>query len=249
MVHRDIKPANLLLQHEPGTETIQVKILDFGLARLQHAEKQTTPTIVVKENTVMGTPDFLSPEQSKDLHEVDIRSDLYSLGCTFYYLLSGTVPYPGGKTVDKLIRHHSEPARPIEELRPDVPKKIANIVRKLMAKKAEDRFQTPDELMDALAPHAAPSVMDWPIAPPASPSERSSQEEIEQAEEVQVDTEPRAQATTQISDHDSILEWADETRKKRRKTRRAVISVAVVLAGLLALGVAALVTWVLLQSP
>jgi serine/threonine protein kinase len=249
MVHRDIKPANLLLQHEPGTETIQVKILDFGLARLQHAEKQTTSTIVVKENTVMGTPDFLSPEQSKDLHEVDIRSDLYSLGCTFYYLLSGTVPYPGGKTVDKLIRHHSEPARPIEELRPDVPKKIANIVRKLMAKKAEDRFQTPDELMDALAPHAAPSVMDWPIAPPASPSERSGQEEIEQAEEVQVDTEPRAQATTQISDHDSILEWADETRKKRRKTRRAVISVAVVLAGLLALGVAALVTWVVLQSP
>jgi eukaryotic-like serine/threonine-protein kinase len=249
MVHRDIKPANLLLHSEPGTETIQVKILDFGLARLQHAEKGTTSTIVAKENTVMGTPDFLSPEQSKDLHKVDIRSDLYSLGCTFYYLLSGTVPYPGGQTVDKLIRHHNELARPIEELRPDVPKKIANIVRKLMAKKAEDRFQTPDELMDALAPHAAPSVMDWPIAPPASPSERSSQEDIEPAEEVQVDTEPRAQATTQISDHDSILEWADETRKKRRRTRRAVMSVAMVLAGLLALGVAALVTWALVQSP
>jgi serine/threonine-protein kinase len=248
MVHRDIKPANLLLHQEPGTETIQVKILDFGLARLQHAEKGTMSTIVAKENTVMGTPDFLSPEQSKNLHEVDIRSDLYSLGCTFYYLLNGTVPYPGGQTVDKLIRHHSEPARPIEELRPDVPKKIANILRKLMAKKAEDRFQTPDELMDALAPHAAPSVMDWPIAPPMSPAEPSSQEDVELAEEVQVDTEPRAQATTQISDHDSILEWADETRKKRRKTRRAVITVAVVLAGLLALTVAGLVTWMLLQS-
>jgi serine/threonine protein kinase len=197
----------------------------------------------------MGTPDFLSPEQSKNLHEVDIRSDLYSLGCTFYYLLSGTVPYAGGQTADKLVRHHNEPARPIEELRPDVPKKIATILRKLMAKKAEDRFQTPDELMDALAPHAAPSVMDWPIAPPESPAERSSREDIEPAEEVQVDTEPRAQGTTQIGDHDSILEWADETRKKRRRTRRAVISVAVGLVGLLALGVAGLVTWMLLQSP
>src|SRR5438045_4693620 len=74
MVHRDIKPANLLLHQEPGTETIQVKILDFGLARLQHTEKQPAKTIIARENTVMGTPDFLSPEQSKDLHETDIRS-------------------------------------------------------------------------------------------------------------------------------------------------------------------------------
>jgi serine/threonine protein kinase len=249
MVHRDIKPANLLLHQEPGAETIQVKILDFGLARLHHAEKGITHTILAKENTVMGTPDFLSPEQSKDLHEVDIRSDLYSLGCTFYYLLCGQVPYPGGKTVDKLIRHHGEPAQPIEELRPDVPKKIADIARKLMAKKADDRFQTPDELMDALAPHAAPSVMDWPIAPATSPAERSSQEEIALAEEVQVDTEPRAQSMTQITDHDSILEWAGETRKRRRKIRRAVISVVVAVVGLLALGVTGVVTWVLFQSP
>src|ERR1022692_214132 len=77
MVHRDIKPANLLLHQEPGSETIQVKILDFGLARLQQTDKTNSQTIMAKENTVMGTPDFLSPEQSKDLHEVDIRADLY----------------------------------------------------------------------------------------------------------------------------------------------------------------------------
>jgi serine/threonine protein kinase len=245
MVHRDIKPANLLLHQEPGTETIQVKILDFGLARLQHVDTKGAQTIVARENTVMGTPDFLSPEQSKNLHETDIRSDLYSLGCTFYYLLAGQVPFPGGNTVDKLIRHHSDQAQPLEELRPDVPKTIANIVRKLLAKKQDDRFQSPDELMDALAPHAAPSVMDWPIAPPTSPAERSSQEEIALAEEIRVDTEPRAQSTTEISDHDSILEWADETSRKRRKVRRVIISTAMVIAAILAAGIVGTVTWVL----
>jgi serine/threonine-protein kinase len=249
MVHRDVKPANLLLHQEPGNETIQVKILDFGLARLQQTEKGAANTIVARENTVMGTPDFLSPEQSRDLHETDIRSDLYSLGCTFYYLLSGQVPYPGGKTADKLIRHHSEAAKPIEELRPDVPKKIANIVRRLMAKNADERFQTPDQLMNALAAHAVPSVLDWPIAAPPSPSDRGSQEETTLAEDVQADTEVRAQSTTQISDHDSLLQWADETRKKRRRLRRLILSVAVMVVGLVALGGAATVTWALSQSP
>ena len=246
MVHRDIKHANLLLHQEPGSETLQVKILDFGLARLQHSDTAGAQTIVAQENTVMGTPDFLSPEQSKNLHDVDIRADLYSLGCTFYFLLTGEVPFPGGNTVDKLIRHHSEQPRLIEELRPDVPRTIANIVRKLMAKKPADRYQTPDELMDALAPHAAPSVADWPIAVPTG-AERSSQEEIALADDVQVDTEPKAQASTQISDHDSILEWVDLTRRKRRRFRRVMMFAALAFTGLLALTVAGIVTWVLMQ--
>ena len=95
MVHRDIKPANLLLQQEAGNDTIQVKILDFGLARLPHRCRRRQDDLA-KENTVMGTPDFLSPEQSRNLHEIDVRSDIYSLGCTFYYLLTGEVPFPGG---------------------------------------------------------------------------------------------------------------------------------------------------------
>jgi eukaryotic-like serine/threonine-protein kinase len=241
MVHRDIKPANLLLQQEPGSDTIQVKILDFGLARLQ-SERGQTNTILARENTVMGTPDFLSPEQSKSLHDVDIRSDLYSLGCTFYFLLTGQVPFPGGNTVDKLIRQNSEDAQPIEELRPDVPKKIANLVRKLMAKDPKDRYQTPDELMDALAPHAAPSVIDWPIPAPQAP-ERASQEEIVLPDEVQVDTEPRAQASTHISDHDSILEWAGE-HSRHQRIRRTVMSITVLIAALLALGIVGTLAWV-----
>jgi serine/threonine-protein kinase len=245
MVHRDIKPANLLLDQEPGADTIQVKILDFGLARLAQHETAGSKTLVAKENTVMGTPDFLSPEQSRDLHETDIRSDLYSLGCTFYFLLTAQVPFPGGNTVDKLIRHNSDEPKALEELRPDVPKSIAKIVRKLMAKNPDERFQTPDELMDALAPHAAPSALDWPIAPPTpAAAERVSQEEIALPEmEVQEDTEPRAQSATQISGHDdSILEWAGE-QGKRRRFRRLAIAVALALGTLIALGVAALAAW------
>jgi eukaryotic-like serine/threonine-protein kinase len=243
MVHRDIKPANLLLQLEPGSDTIQVKILDFGLARLHPA---THPpgggkTIIAKENTVMGTPDFLSPEQSKDLHDADIRSDLYSLGCTFYYLLTGQVPYPGGSVMEKLVRHGSEFASPIEEFRPDVSRPVIDIVRKLMAKRPEDRFQTPDELMDALAPHAAPSVMDWPIAPHVTEIGTDEQAALTAA---QVDTEPRDLPSTQISDQDSILEWVDINRRHRRKVRSVIIA-AVAFAGVLALGVAALMAWVL----
>src|SRR5262249_53109899 len=107
MVHRDIKPANLLLHLEPGGAGIQVKILDFGLARLEHY-KEAGRVGPGRENTVMGTPDFVSPEQSRNLHSADIRSDLYSLGCTFYYLLCGTVPFPANTTVDKVIRHHRD---------------------------------------------------------------------------------------------------------------------------------------------
>ena len=128
MVLRDIKPANLLLHQDAGSDVVQVKILDFGLARLEQSEKSSTKTILAKENSVMGTPDFLSPEQSVNLHDADIRSDLYSLGCTFYYLLTAKVPFPGGTTVDKVIRHHQEHAAPIEEFRPEVPAVIADIV-------------------------------------------------------------------------------------------------------------------------
>ena len=168
------------------------------------------------------------------MHDVDIRSDLYSLGCTFYYLLTGEVPFPGGNTVDKLIRHNREMARPIEELRPDLPVKIADIVRKLMAKHANDRYQTPDELMDALAPHAAPTVMDWPIAPPEEPAaERTNQEEIALPDEPQVDTEPKAQSATQISDADSILDWVDLHSRQRRRFRRMMWLLATAVLGML----------------
>ena len=112
IVHRDIKPANLLL-HRPGLGNDVpglVKVSDFGLARL-HEPGTTEPagTILAKPNTVMGTPDYLSPEQARCLHTVDIRSDLYSLGCTFFFLLTGRSPFAGGTALEKIIRHGTVP--------------------------------------------------------------------------------------------------------------------------------------------
>jgi serine/threonine-protein kinase len=180
MIHRDIKPANILVQwHGLNGETSPglVKISDFGLARLASPQagvptSQSRPgTILTRENTVMGTPDYLSPEQSRNLHRTDIRSDLYSLGCAFYFLLTGRVPYPGGNTLEKMIRHATETPTPIEHFQPEVPAAVAAIVEKLMARVPEDRFQTPAELAEALQPYAASGPTPWAPSrkPPSSP--------------------------------------------------------------------------------
>jgi serine/threonine protein kinase len=173
MVHRDIKPANLLAQRGGARRNPNcvVKILDFGLARLnqrQPEDESGSNTILTKQNTVMGTPDFLSPEQARDVHKADIRSDLYSLGCTFYYLLTGQVPFPGGSTLEKLVRHGTEESVPVEELRPEVPPPVATIVRRLMAKKPNERFQTPAELAAALEPFAVEGPGTWADANPGA---------------------------------------------------------------------------------
>jgi eukaryotic-like serine/threonine-protein kinase len=174
MVHRDIKPSNLVLQRTGATLSsgCLVKILDFGLARLgdpevdaDHAPPSGGPHII------MGTPDYLSPEQSRNLHLVDIRSDLYSLGCAFYYLLAGQVPFPGGSTVEKLRRHATERPAPIEQFRPEIPLEVADIVHCLLAKDPSDRYQTPAELVLELTPLAMPVPSAWSAArPPANPT-------------------------------------------------------------------------------
>jgi serine/threonine-protein kinase len=179
MVHRDIKPANLLVQwhglngdDSPGL----VKISDFGLARLTKPIGTPTSrvmpgTILTRENMVMGTPDYLSPEQSRSIHKTDIRSDLYSLGCTFYYLLTGSVPFPGGSAMDKLIRHATELPAPIADYRSDVPAAVLAILDRLLAKRPEDRFQTPAELAEALHPYAVGGPTPWALSrsSPSSP--------------------------------------------------------------------------------
>jgi eukaryotic-like serine/threonine-protein kinase len=171
MVHRDLKPANILVQRKDNTHDL-VKISDFGLARLQTPGVETSAsyagTILMKDNTVMGTPDYLSPEQARNMHKADIRSDLYSLGCTFYYLLTGQVLFPGGNAMDKLIRHSTEKPLLVTDLRPEVPKEITTIVMKLLEKRPEDRYQTPVELAAALEPYAVSGTIPW--APLSSPS-------------------------------------------------------------------------------
>jgi serine/threonine protein kinase len=166
MVHRDIKPSNLLVQPPLGGAAAAggvVKITDFGLARLGEGAADDAP-IRPPGNLVMGTPDYLSPEQGRDLAETDIRSDLYSLGCTLYFLLSGEVPFPGGTSLEKLMRHATVEPEPVEQLRPVVPPRVAAVVRRLMAKQPAERFQTPAELAEALEPFAEVRPVVWTAA-------------------------------------------------------------------------------------
>jgi putative intracellular protease/amidase/predicted Ser/Thr protein kinase len=154
MVHRDIKPQNLML-----TKNGQVKVLDLGLARLARERDKARKTKLEKSapasavglteaGSILGTPDYIAPEQIEDSREVDIRADIYGLGCTMYFLLKGQPPFPTGSHYDKLRKHCKETPEPLGG---DVPAEISAIVVKMMAKNPADRFQTPGELAQALA--------------------------------------------------------------------------------------------------
>jgi serine/threonine protein kinase len=149
MVHRDVKPANLLLDR-----TGVVKILDMGLARF-FADKQDNLTAKFDEKCVLGTADYLAPEQAMT-NEVDTRADIYALGGTLYFLLTGNSPVPDGTIAQKLVFHQTKDPVPVEQVRPDLPDGLPQIVRKMMMKDPARRYQTPAEVAEALAPWADP---------------------------------------------------------------------------------------------
>ncbi len=149
MVHRDIKPANLMLARA-GKKAI-VKVLDFGLAKVT-SEGQADNTLT-REGQMLGTPDYIAPEQIRDAQSADIRADIYSLGCTFYYLLSGGPPFGGDNLWDLYQAHFSMDASPLNLVRPEVPVELAALVAKMMAKEPAKRFQTPGEVARVLLPY------------------------------------------------------------------------------------------------
>jgi serine/threonine protein kinase len=156
MVHRDIKPANLLIAEgtfstPPGAAPVVVKVVDFGLARLHQTAKAGT-LMLQNDKAFVGTPDYVSPEQARNMHAVDIRSDLYSLGCTFYYALTAQRPFHGTTLLEVIVRHLEADPEPLEACRPDVPEPVRAIVRRLLAKDPAARFQTPADLVAELAP-------------------------------------------------------------------------------------------------
>ncbi len=147
-VHRDIKPANLMLSRQRDRPI--VKILDFGLARATseaHRDLHLT-----QFGQMLGTPDFMAPEQWSDAATADIRADIYSLGCTLYQLLSGSPPFCGKTIHDLFQAHHSSEARRLNFSRPEVPTELAALVATMMAKQPDRRFQTPKDVADALTP-------------------------------------------------------------------------------------------------
>jgi serine/threonine protein kinase len=154
LVHRDIKPGNVLVDRGG-----LVKVLDMGLARFFNDEED----ILTKkyDESVLGTADYLAPEQAIDSHSVDIRADVYSLGATFYYLLTGSPPFSEGTIAQKLIWHQTKQPKPIRQLRPEVPEALITVINQMMAKNLQQRFQTPIEVAEALRPWTQ-----TPIGPP-----------------------------------------------------------------------------------
>jgi S1-C subfamily serine protease/tRNA A-37 threonylcarbamoyl transferase component Bud32 len=148
MVHRDIKPHNLILSRQ-GKKHV-VKVLDFGLAKATREGKADTG--LTGPGMVMGTPDYIAPEQAMDAASADIRADVYSLGCTLYFLLTGAPPFQGKSVMEILQAHLFQEARPVNQGRDDVPAELAAVVAKMMAKEPPRRFPKPIEVALALAP-------------------------------------------------------------------------------------------------
>ena len=138
VVHRDVKPSNIIL-----TPRGRAKLVDMGLAR---SFERGGDAGLTQTGMTLGTFDYISPEQARDPRDVDVRSDLYSLGCTLYYMLAGRPPFPDGTVLQKLLQHQEEPPPDVRAANPSVPAAVAAIVLKLMAKDRERRYQTPEAL-------------------------------------------------------------------------------------------------------
>ncbi|MFI4849482.1 MAG: protein kinase [Gimesia chilikensis] len=145
IIHRDIKPSNMLLD-DNGT----IKILDMGLARIDEVDEENPATALTQSGSVMGTVDYMSPEQAQSTHTADNRSDIYSLGCTLYYLLTGNSVYGGKTVVNRILAHRDQPIPSLASTNVQVPANVDAIYQKMIAKLPEDRFQSMQAVIDAI---------------------------------------------------------------------------------------------------
>jgi serine/threonine-protein kinase len=163
IVHRDVKPSNLLL-----TDDKQVKVLDLGLGVLMEAD--TSATFATADGIAVGTVDYMSPEQACG-REVDGRSDLYSLGCAMYHLISGKLPFPGESPIERMGKRIGGKHVPILDVRPDVPPSLVRVLERLLAPRPQDRFQNALEAAEALRSVARPVLKPAVSTPPKASGE------------------------------------------------------------------------------
>lgn len=152
LIHRDIKPGNVLVDRKGVA-----RILDMGLARF-YKDHSDQLTMKYDDKIVLGTADYVAPEQVANSHSVDIRADIYGLGATFYFLLAGHPPFPVGTVSQKLLWHRTKEPTPIQEIRPEVPPALAAIVTRMMAKDPKARFQTPAQVAAELEHWLSPNT-------------------------------------------------------------------------------------------
>jgi serine/threonine-protein kinase len=160
VVHRDIKPSNLLITTEG-----QVKLIDMGLARLR--ELNSAAVDLTASGVTLGTFDYISPEQARDPRNADVRSDLYSLGCTFFYMLAGRPPFPQGTVLQKLLQHQGDQPPDVRQFRPDLPDGVSRILRRTLAKDPRHRYCNPTEMVADLWTLAQEAgIHPWGLAGP-----------------------------------------------------------------------------------
>lgn len=148
LIHRDMKPANIMV-----TPSNHAKVLDLGFALMEGEVGDVE--VVGGQGYVVGTMDYIAPEQVDDPTKVDARTDVYALGCTLYFALCGQPPFPGGTSREKMKRHRREKPRSLLEINPGIPPEMARVVLKMMAKKPENRFESADAVSVALTPWAS----------------------------------------------------------------------------------------------
>jgi serine/threonine protein kinase len=176
LIHRDIKPGNLIVARPNPAEPPVIKILDFGLARFESESAQSAR--LTQLGKIVGTVDYIAPEQVENARTADIRADLYSLGCTLYHLLTGKLPFPGDDAAEKISARVLEDAPTLRLARPEVSPALERILTKMMERNPRDRYQTPGEVAKDLEPHARL------IAKTAKPSEESRTYELAGASKV-----------------------------------------------------------------
>jgi serine/threonine protein kinase len=178
LVHRDLKPSNIMV-----TPNGHVKILDMGLALAVGEELPKDKTIAGGQGYVVGTMDYIAPEQVDNPTGVDARADLYALGCSMYFALTGQPPFPGGTSIDKMKRHRKEFAAPLSDFNPTIPADFARIVERLMEKSPDARYRTAAAVREALR--------QWTAGDPERPMdvdpEQTEAEVVQELERTQKD--------------------------------------------------------------
>jgi serine/threonine protein kinase len=230
IIHRDIKPSNFLITQKDGQPLL--KLTDLGLARQAREEEGR----VTRDGTTVGTVDYMSPEQAHDAGLADIRSDLYSLGCTFYHMLAGHAPFHKGSLIERLTKHVNVEPPDIRELNADVPDDLKHILERMLRKRPEDRYQTPVEVIrDLLNPEQIQSdiprlvPLDPPPPVPRKPGEtavlaepdlkRKSSAEAQKSTPRPPETKERP-ATALADSGDEITSPSIEKLRPARKRRR-----------------------------
>ena len=200
LIHRDLKPSNLMV-----TPRDQVKILDLGLAMVTDETKDDIEVIGGK-GYVVGSMDYIAPEQTENAAAADARSDLYGLGCTLYYALTGQPPFPGGDNKTKIKRHRREMPVPLQELNPLIPADFAAVVHPLLAKRPADRPQSAGELRRQLLPFADPEPPPY-VAPLPTGPEIVADLENEPAEDSAWDWLPPVSLAETAGRRAWLLDW------------------------------------------